>query len=71
MERAENRGRKSKSSGYENQTLKVFIAAVEAEDVTHGGPCTSAGDDTEVLEAAVGDAALENAIEGGLEIMSG
>lgn len=51
--------------------MKVFIAAVEAEDVTHGGPCTSAGDDTEVLKAAVGDAALENAIEGGLEIMSG
>lgn len=61
MERAENRGRKPNSSSYEN-------AAVEAEDVTHGDPCTSGGDDTEVLEAAFGSAASETAVEDGLDM---
>lgn len=36
--------------------------------MTHGDPCTSGGDDTEVLEAAFGSAASETAVEDGLDM---
>lgn len=65
LERTEDRGQKPKKNKKKRQKAKLFTAAASAEDQTDGDPCTSAGDDTGLLYAAVRDAAFETAVEGG------